>query len=53
MDRKVWAFALAADAALADAALADAAPLAQNGYKLPLARGLVARALATVTGGEF
>lgn len=37
----------------ADAALADAAPLAQNGYKLPLARGLVARALATVTGGEF
>jgi xanthine dehydrogenase YagS FAD-binding subunit len=34
----------------ADAALADAAPLAKNGYKLPLARALIRRALAAVLG---
>ena len=32
----------------ADAALADAAPLAHNGYKLPLARNLIRRALQTL-----
>ncbi|MFN8541335.1 MAG: hypothetical protein U0232_28140 [Thermomicrobiales bacterium] len=36
----------------AEAALADATPLAQNGYKLPLARGLIAGALASLAGGE-
>jgi xanthine dehydrogenase YagS FAD-binding subunit len=35
-------------ASAADAALADAAPLAKNGYKLPLARALIQRALAAV-----
>lgn len=34
----------------ADAALAKAKPLEHNRYKLPLARGLITRALATVTG---
>ena len=34
----------------AEAALADATPLAHNGYKLPLARGLIARALRAVAG---
>ncbi|CAA9546194.1 MAG: Periplasmic aromatic aldehyde oxidoreductase, FAD binding subunit YagS [uncultured Thermomicrobiales bacterium] len=33
----------------ADAALAGAAPLADNGYKIPLARTLIRRALAAVT----
>lgn len=36
--------------AAADAALAGAQPLAKNGYKLQLARALVRRALAAVTG---
>ena len=36
-------------ARVADAALADAKPLEHNRYKLPLARGLIARALAAVT----
>jgi xanthine dehydrogenase YagS FAD-binding subunit len=36
-------------AAAADAALAGASPLAHNGYKLPLARALIRRALSEVT----
>lgn len=32
----------------ADAALADAAPLEQNGYKVPLAKALIRRALAAI-----
>lgn len=35
---------------VADAALADAAPLSQNGFKLPLARNAVVRALTLATG---
>jgi xanthine dehydrogenase YagS FAD-binding subunit len=34
----------------ADAALAGAHPLAKNGYKVPLARALIQRALASVAG---
>jgi xanthine dehydrogenase YagS FAD-binding subunit len=34
---------------VADIVLAEASPLSQNGYKLPLARSLVHRALAAVT----
>jgi xanthine dehydrogenase YagS FAD-binding subunit len=34
----------------AEAALADAQPLAHNGYKLPLARALIRRALETLGG---
>jgi len=33
----------------ADAALADARPLEENGYKVPLARGLIQRALTELT----
>lgn len=40
----------AAFAAAADAALADAQPLEHNGYKVPLLRSLIVRALETVTG---
>ncbi|KPV48263.1 hypothetical protein SE17_39010, partial [Kouleothrix aurantiaca] len=32
----------------ADAALDDAAPLEQNGYKVPLAKALIRRALAAI-----
>jgi xanthine dehydrogenase YagS FAD-binding subunit len=39
----------AAQTRVADAAVADAKPLAQNGYKVPLVRGLVARALRSLT----
>lgn len=35
---------------VADAVLADAAPLSQNGFKLPLARNAVVRALTLATG---
>lgn len=35
----------------ADAALGDAAPLAHNGYKVPLAKGLINQALERVTSG--
>jgi xanthine dehydrogenase YagS FAD-binding subunit len=35
-------------AAAAEAALADARPLANNGYKVPLARGLIRQALAAL-----
>lgn len=35
----------------ADAALTDARPLARNGYKLPLLRGLIGQALAELAGG--
>ena len=34
----------------ADTALADAAPLSHNGFKLPLARNAVMRALVLATG---
>ena len=40
-------------ARVSDAALATAKPLRHNGYKLPLARGLIARAVATVTGAAL
>jgi xanthine dehydrogenase YagS FAD-binding subunit len=36
---------------VAEAALADARPLAHNGYKLPLAKALVRRALETLVEG--
>lgn len=36
----------------AETALANAAPLEHNGYKLPLAKALVRRALASLTGQE-
>jgi xanthine dehydrogenase YagS FAD-binding subunit len=37
----------------ADAALADSEPLSHNGYKVPLARTLVRRALAAATGAPI
>ncbi|HYH12777.1 MAG TPA: xanthine dehydrogenase family protein subunit M [Thermomicrobiales bacterium] len=37
-------------ARVADTALADATPLAKNGYKVPLLRELITRALASATG---
>ncbi len=40
----------AAFAAAADAGLAEAQPLEHNGYKVPLLRSLIVRALETVTG---
>jgi CO/xanthine dehydrogenase FAD-binding subunit len=60
MDRKVWAFAPVGIAAAArvggatlidraaDTALAAAAPLAHDGYKVPLARSLIRRALTAL-----
>jgi xanthine dehydrogenase YagS FAD-binding subunit len=36
--------------ALADALVAEATPLSQNGYKVPLLRGLFKQALAEVLG---
>lgn len=36
----------------ADAALQSATPLAHNGYKVPLAKGLIKQALAVVTGSS-
>jgi xanthine dehydrogenase YagS FAD-binding subunit len=38
-------------ARVADAALADAKPLEYNGYKIPLARNLIVRALTTLAPG--
>jgi len=41
----------AAAGAAADAALADAAPLAHNGYKVPLGKALIRRVLVGLAGG--
>jgi xanthine dehydrogenase YagS FAD-binding subunit len=60
-----WVVATAADelvgqepsqplfARVAESALAEAAPLTHNGYKVPLAKTLIRRALATVTSHQL